>query len=613
MTDLEALNYFLGIFTNGTPTSLFLSQKKYALQLFECAHMITCIPSRTSINTESKLGPKGAPVQDPTLYRSLRTTFSCSQAYLVIWLGSTSGYCVFLGDNLLSWFFKRQHILSRSSTEAEYWGVANVVVETAWLHNLLRLLPSHFPSKAGRHQDYILQTQMGGSSSQPRTGPPRCPINAFSIEELSTPEFLESFQENATYWQEPNPYEAVGSEGSSKRHKSSGFSSFNTESRDASINLNTTVADEDEVHEIRRPEGRDKARANAKNKGSKASGSSTMNDDELARPVSPATAVQVPVILASSHSSTTIDQDAPSPSHSPSSSELQSHISHQGVAAGSTIIEDNHFATADNDPFVNVFVSKPSFEASSSRDISSAESIYVTQPHHHLEKWSKDHPLKNVIGNPSRPVSTRKQLAIDALWNNRKVHLDYFKHLKESVETLSEIVEEARVERPLDRSLASACLYTKQSQELLDYVIDTCLKDFNKRDKKQATTPFNRKKQVTFVDQCETLNNSTQKHVEQLNIQKTNVHVIPSTGVNSCTNASGSKPRSKTKKNRLLKTYVGESLTAQEFYEKVHRNSLFRDDHFGTVRGYGDYVIGDSVISRVYYEEGLGHNLFSVG
>ncbi|GJY00930.1 hypothetical protein Tco_0359082 [Tanacetum coccineum] len=46
--------------------------------------------------------------------------------------------------------------------------------------------------------------------------------------------------------------------------------------------------------------------------------------------------------------------------------------------------------------------------------------------------------------------------------NNRKVHLDYLNHLKESVETLREIVKEARVERPLDRSLASACLYTKQ-------------------------------------------------------------------------------------------------------------------------------------------------------
>ncbi|GKD79832.1 integrase, catalytic region, zinc finger, CCHC-type containing protein [Tanacetum coccineum] len=38
----------------------------------------------------------------------------------------------------------------------------------------------------------------------------------------------------------------------------------------------------------------------------------------------------------------------------------------------------------------------------------------------------------------------------------------------------------------------------------------------------------------------------------------------------------------------------------------------FENDHFGAIMGYGDYVIGDSVISRVYYVEGLGHNLFSV-
>ncbi|GKE99535.1 ribonuclease H-like domain-containing protein, partial [Tanacetum coccineum] len=42
---------------------------------------------------------------------------------------STSGYCVFLGNNL-----------SRSSAEAEYRGVANAVAETCWLRNLLREL-----------------------------------------------------------------------------------------------------------------------------------------------------------------------------------------------------------------------------------------------------------------------------------------------------------------------------------------------------------------------------------------------------------------------------------------------------------------------------------------
>ncbi|GJS63980.1 retrovirus-related pol polyprotein from transposon TNT 1-94 [Tanacetum coccineum] len=87
------------------------------------------------------------------------------------------------------------------------------------------------------------------------------------------------------------------------------------------------------------------------------------------RPVSPAPVVPVPVNSASTPSSTTIDQDAPSPSHSPSSSALQSPSLQQGVAAESTIIEDNPLALADNVPFINVFAPKPSSEASSSGDV----------------------------------------------------------------------------------------------------------------------------------------------------------------------------------------------------------------------------------------------------
>ncbi|GKE24786.1 hypothetical protein Tco_1436298 [Tanacetum coccineum] len=96
--------------------------------------------------------------------------------------------------------------------------------------------------------------------------------------------------------------------------------------------------------------------------------------------------------------------------------------------------------------------------------------------------------------------------------NNRKVHLDYLKHLKESVEILREIVEGARIEKPLDNTLESVCFYTKRSQEL-------------------------------------TSNNNTQTHVEQQKVQKTNVLAIPSTGVNSSSEVSGSKPRSNTKNN----------------------------------------------------------------
>ncbi|GJV98047.1 retrovirus-related pol polyprotein from transposon TNT 1-94 [Tanacetum coccineum] len=218
----------------------------------------------------------------------------------------------------------------------------------------------------------------------------------------------------------------------------------------------------------------------------------------------------------------------------------------------------------------------------------------------------------------------------------------------ESVETLHEIVEEAKVERPLDRSLASASLYTKHSQELLEYVIGTCPKDFNKKDKNHAYTPFNKKKQVTFEDQYVTSNNITHQHVEQRNIQKTNVPVLPPRGVNRCTNVSGSQPRSNTKKNRISpaksvnkkkvekhtrtsksslrttnhvdssisskrtviqivlwyldsgcsKHMMGDRLRLKKFMKKFIGTVRFWNDHFGGIMGYGYYVIGDSVIFR---------------
>nr|GEW04427.1 retrovirus-related Pol polyprotein from transposon TNT 1-94 [Tanacetum cinerariifolium] len=95
------------------------------------------------------------------------------------------------------------------------------------------------------------------------------------------------------------------------------------------------------------------------------------------RLVSPATAFRVLMISVNTPSSTTIDQDAPSPIHSLSSSALQSQCSHHGIAAGSTSIEDNPLAPVDNYPFVNVFTPEPSFEASKSRDVNSEESSHI--------------------------------------------------------------------------------------------------------------------------------------------------------------------------------------------------------------------------------------------
>jgi hypothetical protein len=56
---------------------------------------------------------------------------------------STSGYCVYLGDNLVSWSSKRQTTVSRSSAEAEYHVIAHAVVECCWLRQVLQEL--HIP------------------------------------------------------------------------------------------------------------------------------------------------------------------------------------------------------------------------------------------------------------------------------------------------------------------------------------------------------------------------------------------------------------------------------------------------------------------------------------
>nr|GEV36083.1 hypothetical protein [Tanacetum cinerariifolium] len=108
------------------------------------------------------------------------------------------------------------------------------------------------------------------------------------------------------------------------------------------------------------------------------------------------------------------------------------------------------------------------------------------------------------------------------LRNNKEAHLDYLRHLKESVETIRKIVEEAKVVRPLDSSIVSACCHTKHSQELLEYAIGTC---------------------------CS-------KHM------------------------------------------TGDRSRLMNFIKKFIGTVRFGNDHFGAIMGYGDYVIGDNVISR---------------
>ena len=53
---------------------------------------------------------------------------------------STSGYCGFIGGNLVSWKSKKQHVVARSNAETEYRAMALATCELIWLRHLLHVL-----------------------------------------------------------------------------------------------------------------------------------------------------------------------------------------------------------------------------------------------------------------------------------------------------------------------------------------------------------------------------------------------------------------------------------------------------------------------------------------
>nr|GFA64580.1 putative ribonuclease H-like domain-containing protein [Tanacetum cinerariifolium] len=143
------------------------------------------------------------------------------------------------------------------------------------------------------------------------------------------------------------------------------------------------------------------------------------------------------------------------------------------------------------------------------------------------------------------------ELIFPRLRDNRDAHLDYLRHLKESVEIIHDIIEEAKVVRPLDRSIVSAYRYTPHSEDLLEYVIDTCPQGSQQRAKQLSHTPLIRKKQDTITKTSNRQDSNKNKHVVTQKIQKTNVHVPHSTGVKCCPKAGGSQPKSNYKTNRI--------------------------------------------------------------
>ncbi|GJU82083.1 putative ribonuclease H-like domain-containing protein, partial [Tanacetum coccineum] len=120
-----------------------------------------------------------------------------------------------------------------------------------------------------------------------------------------------------------------------------------------------------------------------------------------------------PAASTGSLSSTTVDQDAPSPSNSQTTPETQSHVISNDVE------EDNHYldvAHMNNDPFFGILIPKNDSEASSSLDTIPIIVHTATPNSEHVTKWTKDHLLENIIGELERPVSTRLQLHEQALF-----------------------------------------------------------------------------------------------------------------------------------------------------------------------------------------------------
>ncbi|XP_071699607.1 uncharacterized mitochondrial protein AtMg00810-like [Rutidosis leptorrhynchoides] len=160
MKDLSSLRYFLGIAVTKNAHGFFLSQETYAHDIISRAGMVSCNTVKTPVDANGKLSNTGPSYANPKEFHSLAgalqyltftrpdISYAVQQICLYMhdsklvsyidadWGGcsdtrrSTSGYCVFLGRNVVSWSAKRQPTVSRSSAKEKYRGVANDVPES---------------------------------------------------------------------------------------------------------------------------------------------------------------------------------------------------------------------------------------------------------------------------------------------------------------------------------------------------------------------------------------------------------------------------------------------------------------------------------------------------
>ncbi|GKA26832.1 retrovirus-related pol polyprotein from transposon TNT 1-94 [Tanacetum coccineum] len=162
--------------------------------------------------------------------------------------------------------------------------------------------------------------------------------------------------------------------------------------------------------------------------------------------------------------------------------------------------------------------------------------------------------------------------------NNRVVHHDYVNVTKEHVATLQELLDQARVLKPLDEHINYAFNFAARIQELLMYVSASC--PFTQSgNEKWAPATSHRKNNKLYARTKQIIKTITQKHAVKKNTRKTNNTMLPSTGRVSSTNASESKPRSNTKNDRIPQPSSRSNKNKVEDHHMKFKSSANKNNH----------------------------------
>nr|KYP35648.1 Retrovirus-related Pol polyprotein from transposon TNT 1-94 [Cajanus cajan] len=139
MKDLGKLKYFLGIEVAYSKNGIFISQRKYVLDLLKETGKLGCRTSTVPIEQNHRIGSEE---RKGLLFKredklTMKIYTDADYAGSITDRKSTSGYCMFLGDSLVTWRSKKQDRVSRSSAEAEFRALAQGMCEGLWMKIIL--------------------------------------------------------------------------------------------------------------------------------------------------------------------------------------------------------------------------------------------------------------------------------------------------------------------------------------------------------------------------------------------------------------------------------------------------------------------------------------------